>query len=685
MLSAIVLAGLFFTGCAGLQLSKTRSSQHSSQQVAVLGDSPSSPWRPTQQHSIPVTMTPQVQQWVKLFQGRLKPHFDRWFYRLGQYGPTIQKVLDEEGVPRDLIYLSMIESGFNLKARSHASAVGPWQFIGSTGRMYGLKADFFVDDRSDLITATHAAARHLRDLYNTFGDWHLAFAAYNAGPGTVNRAIRGTGSKNYWTHARSRYLRAETKNYVPKILAALHIVKNYHKFGYSDKDFGKPMQYDRVFVPDATDITVIAKSAGAPVSVIQDLNPSLISGITRPGAKVPVYIPKGRKAMFKARYANIPEDSRVENLYYNVGPRDSLHTIARNYHTTPAKLAHANGLSTTTRLAPGSALKIPTNKRVLLALAERSGQGRRATTGNAQYYRVRRGDSLGLIARRNRTSVGQLARLNRINIRSSLRVGQTLKIRNGAVAASGPVYAGLAPAGSPGRRASGVAYIIQQEKVSPTTNTLHAAVPETDSFFYADVAESPTPPSNSLPINAASANIANIIAMNNSSDDTARDIQPGIVHVSDEVENSDLTDIPGATISLSSPGIRNTPPRYHTVHRGETLGTIANRYRIGVSQLKFLNKLRSDRIRINQRLLVSQSRQINLASQKQLVKKSQTANFILHQIRSGDTLWSLSKRYGVTINDIKNWNQMRGNNLKLNQKVKIQQRGRGRSGVAMTL
>lgn len=681
MLLAIVLAGMVFTGCAGMQLSKTRSSQNS-RQVAALGDSPSSPWRPTQKHSIPVTMTPQVQQWVNLFQGRLKPHFDRWFYRLGQYGPTIQKVLDEEGVPRDLIYLSMIESGFNLKARSHASAVGPWQFIGSTGRMYGLKADFFVDDRSDLITASHAAARHLRDLYNTFGDWYLAFAAYNAGPGTVNRAIRGTGSKNFWTHARSRYLRAETKNYVPKILAALHIVKNYHRFGYSDKDFGKPLQYDRVFVPDATDITVIAKSAGVPVDVIQDLNPSLVSGITRPGAKVPVYIPKGRKEMFKTRYAGIPEDRRVENLYYNVGPRDSLHTIAKNYHTTPAKLAHANGLSATARLAPGSAIKIPTNKRVLLALAERSGQSR-GVAGRAQYYRVRRGDSLGLIARRNRTSVGQLARLNRISTRASLRVGQTLKIRNGAVTSS-PVYAGLAPAGSPGRRASGVAYIIQQEKVSPT-NTLNAAVPETDSFFYADVAEAPSPDSNSLPINTASASIANIIAMNNNSDDTANDIQPGIVHVSDEVENSDLTDIPGAAISLSSPGVRNVPPRYHTVHRGETLSTIANRYRIGVSQLKFMNKLRSDRIRINQRLLVSQTRQINLASQKPLIKKPQTASFILHRIRSGETLWSLSKRYGVTVNDIKNWNQMRGNSLKVNQKVKIQQRGRSRSGVALTL
>lgn len=618
---------------------------------------------------------------MNLFQGKLKPHFDRWIYRLGQYGPTIEKALEEEGAPRDLIYLSMIESGFNLKARSHASAVGPWQFIGSTGRMYGLKSDFFVDDRSDLITATRAAARHLKDLYNTYGDWYLAFAAYNAGPGTVNRAIRGTGSKNYWIHSRSRYLRAETKNYVPKILAALHIVKNYRHFAYSEKDFGKPLQYDRVYVPDATDITVIAKSAGTSVDVIQELNPALVSGITRPESKVAVYIPKGRKEMFKARYAGIPPDKRVENLYHRVGHRENLASIARLYNTSASNLARANNISAHSRVVPGTSLKIPTNKRVLLAMANHSSRGY-GSSSRAQYYRVRRGDSLGLIARRHRTNVGQLARLNRMSTRARLRVGQTIKIREGQ-ASSGPLYAGLAPlAAPPARHSSGVAFIISQEQTSPTQESSAALASQgpsndSDSFFYADVSSFGEKTQKS---GNTDSGIADIIAMNGEDTSGNNDTEPGIVHTGDE-EASDLTDIPGA-VTIDNGAIRKTAPRFHIVRRGETLATIARRYRTGVSQLKALNHLYSDRIRINQRLLVSQTQSVAASRYQQPQNASQ---FVLHRIRSGETLWSLAKHYGVSVNDIKRWNQLRSNSLKVNQKVKIQAPKTVRSNVALTL
>lgn len=664
--------------CSGLQFAKSaKSSRYVSSSASGLDDSPAAPWRPTKQHTIPVTMTPQVKQWVNLFQGKLKPNFDRWIYRLGQYGPTIEKVLEEEGAPRDLIYLSMIESGFNLRARSHASAVGPWQFIGSTGRMYGLKADFFVDDRSDLVTATRAAARHLKDLYKTYGDWYLAFAAYNAGPGTVNRAIARTGTKNYWVHSRSRYLRAETKNYVPKILAALHIVKNYRQFGYADKDFGKPLQYDRVYVPDATDITVIAKSAGTSVDVIQELNPALVSGITRPETKVPVYIPKGRKEMFKSRYASIPADKRVENLYHRIGNRETLTSIARLYSTSPARLAKANNISAHARIAPGTSLKIPTNKKVLLAMANRASHGS-GSSSRTQYYRVRRGDSLGLIARRHRTSIGQLARLNRINTRASLRVGQLVKIRD----RSGPVYAGLSPLTASQKRTSGVAFIIRQEQTSPTQESASALAAQTstadsDSFFYADVSSLGEKTADVENENSA---IADIIAMNNDRSSENQDTQPGIVHTGGE-DAMDISDMHGA-VSIDNGAVRKTAPKFHIVRRGETLASIARRYRTGVSQLKALNHLYSDRIRINQRLLVSQTQSVATSRYQQPQSARQ---FVLHRIRSGETLWSLAKHYGVTINDIKRWNQLRSNSLKVNQKVKIQTRKAGKNNVALTL
>lgn len=591
-------------------------------------------WRPTLQNDIPVVMNPKVEQWVGLFQGRFKENFDRWFMRLGLYGPTIEAILKEEGVPKDLIYLAMIESGFNLNATSVAACVGPWQFSNGTGRAYGLQKDFFMDDRRNLVQSTRAAARHLRDLYKTYGDWYLAFAAYNAGPGKVNSAIRHTGSKDYWVHGRSRYYRQETKDYVPKVLAALHIVKNYSKYGYSASDFGKPLQYDRVTVPDATDLTVIAQSSGASVEVLRELNPHLVSGITRPGHEAEIFIPKGSKDIFKRRYASIPTDERVSGLFHKIVRGESISSISRHYGVNKTRVAKLNHMPFTQALVPGQVLRIPADKKVLIAMANRS-FGNSQSGGKWATYRVRRGDTLSRIASRYRTSVKNVASWNRLNTRSHIRIGQNLKIYQGGGSVQqnvGTFYSvSAAPIAAPRTRMSGVAHIIAQDQNDPiqlgmTKKEATQELPKMEA-----VVENLT---------------------------LAEEDAPSVIRNIGEEEQT-------KTVLLA--------PQYHTVRPGETLTRIAARYGVKVSNVRQMNSLRSDNIHPNQKLVVKNGQALPAsAANVATVRPIQNSNrMIVHQIRSGDTLWKISKRYGVKITDIKKWNSLRGDTLKPNQKIRI--------------
>lgn len=611
-------------------------------------------------------MNANVQRWVGLFQGRFKPNFDRWFGRLGLYGPTVSRILKEEGVPQDLIYLAMIESGFNLSATSVAACVGPWQFSRGTGRAYGLNNDFFMDDRRDLVNATRAAARHLKDLYQTYGDWYLAFAAYNAGPGTVNRAIRGTGSNDYWAHARSRHLKQETKDYVPKILAALHIVKNYQKFGYTTHNFSAPMKYDRVTVPDATDVATLAKSAGTSVEVIRELNPALTSGITRPGHQTSVFLPSGTKDLFQRRYAGIPEDERVSGLYHKVGHRENLNTIAKHYGVNKARLAKMNGLSPNQAVATGQVLHVPADKRSLLALANRAASG--SGKGSWATHNVRRGETLAAIAKRYRTSTRSLASWNRLGAKSRLRIGQKLKIyRNTGGENFGAFYATSAPS-SKGPRVSGVTHIITQDQHSPV-----------------NLALTKEEASEIMPKMAAVADNAQVMSLDAD--------QPSVIRTIEDVPSPAEEMNKQMAVALA-PQASAKPATYYTVRRGDSLGKIAAAQRISLSQLRQMNGLKSDVLRVNQKLVVRKgaaapakafaSRYVNAPVASKAVAKAPVAratvpakrsNMIVHQTRSGDTLWKISKRYGVKITDIKKWNQLSGDSLRPNQKIKIHATG----------
>lgn len=324
-------------------------------------ESPDRIWRPRKGFSIPVVRNDRVDRWISYFTGPLRNHYARWLRRSATYAPLIEKILREYRLPPDLIYLAMVESGFNLNAYSHAHAAGPWQFIRSTGRLYGLESGGLVDERRNIIESTRAAAAHLRDLYRLYGSWYLAFAAYNSGSGTVNRAIARGGTKDFWKLSApgNRYFRQETKDYVPRILAAAIIAKDYRKYGFSPHLFGKPITFDEVTIPDATDVTVIAKCAGTTDQEIRELNPALIAGVTPPGKRYTINIPEGKAQRFKKNYAKVPRSQRVNYVFHQVKRRENLAFVAKKYHTSAAQLAKINNLTARSRLRPGMYVMIP--------------------------------------------------------------------------------------------------------------------------------------------------------------------------------------------------------------------------------------------------------------------------------------------------------------------------------------
>ncbi len=390
-------------------------------EAAAVVDSPS--W------DIPITMNDAVGRWLDYFLGDGREQFKIYLTRAGRYEPMIRAVLRDAGLPEDLVYLSLIESGFSPRAYSRARAVGLWQFISGTARMYDLKISYWVDERRDPILATKAAAAHLRDLHDEFNSWYLAAAGYNGGAARVRRSIRRTGSEDFWTLSRRRYFRRETRNYVPKLIAAALIAKQPEKYGFNDIVPDPPLAYELVAVPDATSLDVIASAAGVDIDEVALLNPQILRGVTPPGVRYQVRVPPGSSHQFALNYAAIPPTERVTWVIHVVRRGDTLGEIASAYGVSMRSIRAANHNVSPRRLQIGQRLvipragKIPRFAGVQVASASRSrSTAHRRTTpsrpdGPYLTHTVQTGDSLWTIAQQYAVSTRQLMRWN--GLRSS--------------------------------------------------------------------------------------------------------------------------------------------------------------------------------------------------------------------------------------------------------------------------
>lgn len=400
-------------------------------------------------------LTGRIEKFIRYFQTKGRGRFEVWLARSGKYSEMMRGILAKYGLPGDLVYLALIESGFSPQAYSVARAAGPWQFISGTARRYGLRVDWWADERRDYEKATHAAASYLRDLYGMFESWPLAAAAYNAGEGKIQRAVVRYKSDDFAELIRHRYLARETKDYVPKMLAALSIAKEPDRYGFGDVRYEEPLAFDRVAVPGGIDLAAMGGIIGVHVDSLKELNPELRRFCTPPNREeYEIRVPKGFGLIALERMEQIGKEAKVTFLLHNVGKGESLASLSETYGTPVATLKEMNGLrSASLRRVPR--LVIP----VTGVSAEDSAPGKeispdqlklahmRAEEGfrRGQKMRVRKGDTLSAIARRSGVSVRELMRANGIRDSRSLRAGAIIRIPR-----AGSVSRKESPAAAPG-------------------------------------------------------------------------------------------------------------------------------------------------------------------------------------------------------------------------------------------
>jgi len=386
-----------------------------------------------------------VRWYLDFFLGRGRERMGIWLNRMQRYEPMIRERLAREGMPGDLVYLALIESGFSNTASSRAKAVGMWQFMKGTAKYYDLTVDGWVDERRDPVRATDAAVRHLRDLNVRFGSLYLAAAAYNAGSGRVSRGLRRlrpddsgpTSDAAFFRLYDTRLLRRETKDYVPKLIAAAVIAKEPARYGFTVTP-AEPLVYDSIVVPTMTGLDVIARLADTTVAAIRELNPQFLRLATPPARASVVRLPAGRGPATVAAYALLPPEKRVTFVEHVVARGETMGGIARKYRVSSRHLADANPKVNPRRLRIGQRLIVPTGGAVPASMARRvADPAPAAGTTSSGFHLVKRGETLSEIADTYGVSQRDLRLWNRLDSRGLIRAGQRLRLSPPGINRSG--------------------------------------------------------------------------------------------------------------------------------------------------------------------------------------------------------------------------------------------------------